>query len=111
MLTHGLKTQFFVFLATPWVASLLFTGLIVGAYLEFSQPGLSLPGAVCTDLSLFDCFVELCTRNCRLVRAYFTAVWLGLLGHRALCFTNIWPGRDSWICPIHRRLLAFYYPV
>ena len=40
------KTRFFVFLATPWVASLLFMGLIIGAYLEFSQPGLSLPGAV-----------------------------------------------------------------
>ncbi len=38
------KTQFFVFLATPLVSSLLFMGLIIGAYLEMNHPGLSLPG-------------------------------------------------------------------
>lgn len=38
------KTQFFVFLATPLVSSLLFMGLIIGAYMEMSNPGLSLPG-------------------------------------------------------------------
>ncbi len=40
------KTHLFVFLATPWVASLLFMGLIIGAYLEFQSPGLTLPGLV-----------------------------------------------------------------
>jgi membrane-bound ClpP family serine protease len=46
------KTRFFVFLATPLVSSLLFMGLMVGAYLEFSNPGLSLPGFV-AGLCLF----------------------------------------------------------
>lgn len=46
------KTQFFVFLATPLVSSLLFMGLIVGAYMEMSNPGLSLPGFIAA-LSLF----------------------------------------------------------
>jgi membrane-bound serine protease (ClpP class) len=40
------KTRFFVFLATPLVSSLLFMGLIIGAYLEMNHPGLSLPGFV-----------------------------------------------------------------
>lgn len=40
------KTQFFVLLATPLVSSLLFTCLIIGAYMEFSNPGLTLPGSI-----------------------------------------------------------------
>lgn len=40
------KTKFFVFLASPLVSGLLFMGLLVGAYLEISNPGLSLPGTV-----------------------------------------------------------------
>ncbi|MBA3721696.1 MAG: serine protease [Parachlamydiaceae bacterium] len=40
------KTRFFVFLATPMISSLLFMGLIVGAYIEINNPGLSLPGSV-----------------------------------------------------------------
>lgn len=40
------KTQFFVFLATPLVSSLLFMGLIIGAYIEMSSPGVGLPGFV-----------------------------------------------------------------
>ena len=40
------KTQFFVFLATPLVSSLLFMGLIIGAYIEMNNPGLSLPGFI-----------------------------------------------------------------
>ncbi len=40
------KTQFFVFLATPLVSSLLFMGLIVGVYIEMNHPGLSLPGFI-----------------------------------------------------------------
>lgn len=53
------KTGFFVFLATPIVSSLLFMGLLVGAYLEFSNPGLSLPGfiaAVCLFLIILSSF-------------------------------------------------------
>ncbi len=40
------KTQFFVFLTTPLISSLLFMGLIIGAYMEISSPGLSLPGFI-----------------------------------------------------------------
>lgn len=40
------KTRFFVFLATPIVSSLLFLGLIVGAYLEINSPGVGIPAAV-----------------------------------------------------------------
>lgn len=40
------KTRFFVFLATPVISSLLFMGLMIGAYMELSNPGLSLPGFV-----------------------------------------------------------------
>ena len=40
------KTQFFVLLATPLISSILFMGLIMGAYIEISNPGLSLPGFV-----------------------------------------------------------------
>lgn len=40
------KTRFFVLLAHPVVSSLLFLGLIVGAYLEMSSPGVGLPAAV-----------------------------------------------------------------
>lgn len=40
------KTRFFVFLAGPVVSSLLFMGLLIGAYLELNHPGLSFPGVV-----------------------------------------------------------------
>lgn len=40
------KTQLFVFLATPLVSSFLLMGLMIGAYMEFNHPGLSLPGIV-----------------------------------------------------------------
>lgn len=40
------KTKFFVFLASPLISSLLFMGMIVGFYMEMSNPGLSLPGFV-----------------------------------------------------------------
>lgn len=46
------KTRFFVFLATPLVSSLLFMGLIIGAYMEMNSPGLSLPGSI-AGISLF----------------------------------------------------------
>ena len=46
------KTRFFVFLATPLVSSLLFMGLIIGAYIEMNHPGLSLPGFI-AGLCLF----------------------------------------------------------
>lgn len=38
------KTKFFVFLASPLISSILFMGLMIGAYVEFSNPGLSIPG-------------------------------------------------------------------
>jgi membrane-bound ClpP family serine protease len=40
------KTQFFAFLATPLVSSLLLMGLMVGGYIELNHPGLGLPGIV-----------------------------------------------------------------
>lgn len=40
------KTQLFVFLASPAVSSLLMMGLLVGGYMELSNPGLTLPGIV-----------------------------------------------------------------
>ncbi len=40
------KTRFFVWLATPLVSSLLFMGLLIGAYMELNNPGLSLPGGI-----------------------------------------------------------------
>ncbi len=40
------KTNFFIFLANPLVASALFLGMMLGFYMEFSMPGTSLPGIV-----------------------------------------------------------------
>lgn len=40
------KTRFFVFLATPLISSLLFMGMIIGAYIELNHPGISLPGFI-----------------------------------------------------------------
>lgn len=40
------KTRLFVFLANPIVASLLMLGLMIGAYIEFSTPGVTLPGSI-----------------------------------------------------------------
>lgn len=40
------KMRFFAFLASPIVSSLLFLGLMVGAYLEFTTPGFGLAGTV-----------------------------------------------------------------
>lgn len=40
------KTQLFVWLTTPLISSLLFMGLIVGAYVEMNSPGLGFPGFV-----------------------------------------------------------------
>lgn len=40
------RTQFFVFLASPVVSSLLMLGLMMGFYMEMSSPGLSFPGTV-----------------------------------------------------------------
>lgn len=37
------KTKFFALLAHPMVASALFLGLILGLYMEFNHPGLTLP--------------------------------------------------------------------
>jgi membrane-bound ClpP family serine protease len=53
------KTQFFVVLTTPLVSSLLFMGLLVGAYIELNNPGLSLPGsiaAICLFLIILSSF-------------------------------------------------------
>jgi membrane-bound ClpP family serine protease len=40
------KTNFFIFLANPLVASALFMGMMIGFYMEFNMPGASLPGTV-----------------------------------------------------------------
>lgn len=40
------KTHFFALLAHPMVASALVLGLMLGIYMEFNHPGLSLPGIV-----------------------------------------------------------------
>ncbi len=39
------KTQFFMILANPIVSSILFLGMMVGFYIEMSNPGVSLPGS------------------------------------------------------------------
>lgn len=46
------KTRFFVFLASPLVSSLLFMGLLIGAYMELNHPGFGLPGII-AGFSLF----------------------------------------------------------
>lgn len=40
------KTQFFAFLGSPIVTSVLFLGLMLGLYMEISTPGFGLPGIV-----------------------------------------------------------------
>lgn len=53
------KTKFFAFLASPIVSSLLFMGLLVGAYIEISSPGISFAGglaAVCLFLIILSSF-------------------------------------------------------
>ena len=40
------KTRFFAILAHPMVSSMLFLGLMLGLYMEISNPGLTLPGTV-----------------------------------------------------------------
>lgn len=40
------KNRFFAFLATPIVSSLLFMGLLVGAYVEINTPGFGFPGTI-----------------------------------------------------------------
>lgn len=40
------KTQFFSFLASPLVTSILFLGLLLGAYIEISTPGFGIAGGV-----------------------------------------------------------------
>lgn len=40
------KMQFFALLASPVVSSILFLGLMLGLYLEFSTPGFGLPGTI-----------------------------------------------------------------
>lgn len=40
------KTRFFVILASPVVSSILMLGLMMGLYLEFSNPGVTFPGIV-----------------------------------------------------------------
>ncbi len=43
---HNWKVDFFAFLTHPIVASLLMLGLIIGIYIELSQPGLGLAGII-----------------------------------------------------------------
>lgn len=55
------KTQFFVILANPIVSSILFLGLMVGAYLEMTTPGVTLPGsiaAICLFLIILSSFAQ-----------------------------------------------------
>lgn len=40
------KMRFFAFLASPWVSSLLMLGLMVGFYMEVTNPGFGLPGTI-----------------------------------------------------------------
>jgi membrane-bound serine protease (ClpP class) len=40
------KTQFFALLANPAISSLLFLGMLLGFYVEFTTPGFGLPGTV-----------------------------------------------------------------
>jgi membrane-bound ClpP family serine protease len=44
--TMDLKTRFFQFLMKPMVSSILFLGLMLGAYMELSTPGFGFPGSI-----------------------------------------------------------------
>jgi membrane-bound serine protease (ClpP class) len=87
------KTHFFVLLATPLVSSLLFMGLMIGGYLEFNNPGLSLPGsvaAICLFLIILSSFsleianwlelILLLTGIILLLVEFFVLPTFGLLG-------------------------------
>lgn len=53
------KTRFFAWLAKPMVSSILFLGLMIGAYVELNSPGFGLPGliaAVCLGLIVLSSF-------------------------------------------------------
>lgn len=53
------KMKFFALLASPMVSSMLFLGLMLGLYLEFSTPGFGLPGilaATCLFLIILSSF-------------------------------------------------------
>lgn len=53
------KTQFFTFLASPLISSLLFMGLLVGAYIEINTPGFGVAGtlaATCLFLIILSSF-------------------------------------------------------
>lgn len=55
------KTRFFAFLANPIVSSLLFMGMMIGFYVEISNPGTSLPGsigAICLFLIILSSFAQ-----------------------------------------------------
>lgn len=55
------KTEFFMFLASPLISSLLFLGLMVGIYMEINAPGVSLPGTiafVCLFLIILSSFSQ-----------------------------------------------------
>jgi membrane-bound serine protease (ClpP class) len=53
------KTQFFTFLGSPIVASILFLGLLLGFYMEMSTPGFGFPGIIaliCLGLIILSSF-------------------------------------------------------
>lgn len=53
------KARFFAWLAKPMISSILFLGLMIGAYVEFNSPGFGLPGlvaAVCLFLIILSSF-------------------------------------------------------
>lgn len=53
------KTQFFAFLGSPIVTSILFLGLLIGFYMEMSTPGFGFPGIiglVCLGLIILSSF-------------------------------------------------------
>jgi membrane-bound serine protease (ClpP class) len=55
------KTQFFIFLANPIIASALFLGMMIGFYMEINMPGTSLPGtvaAICLFLIILSSFSQ-----------------------------------------------------
>ena len=89
------KTRFFVFLANPIIASILFLGMVVGFYVELNNPGLSLPRIDRSHLSVFNHFIQLCPGNRELAGAYPSIN--GHIDHScgAFCPAHFWA---SWVC-------------
>jgi membrane-bound serine protease (ClpP class) len=69
------KIDFFAFLTSPFVASLLMMGLILGIYLEMSNPGFGLPG-----MMALTCLALILISNFAIETVHWLEVLLVVLG-------------------------------